>query len=92
MLISNIIFSVVFTLLIVLALKYTTDEYGELFHLKIIYIFLIFLVFLIPIVNVILAIVAIFIFSVGLFLGEIKLKFKSKIINKIINFLSKRRN
>lgn len=89
MLVFSIIFSFVFTLLIVLALKYTTDEYGEPFHIKIIHIFLIFLVFLIPGINIIFAIIAIVIFSVGLFLGDIKLKFKSKIINKIINFLNK---
>ena len=89
MLILNIIFSFIFTLLIVFALKYSTDEYDEPFHIKIIYIFLLFLIFLIPGINIIFAIIAIFIFSVGLFLGDIKLKFKSKIINKIINFLSK---
>ena len=85
----NIIFAFIFTLLIVLVLKYSTDEYGEPFHIKVIYIFLAFLFFLIPLANVIMATVIIFIFGVGLGLGEIKLNFKSKIINKIINFLSK---
>jgi hypothetical protein len=45
MLVFNIIFSFVFTLLIVLALKYTTNEYGEPFYIKIIHIFLLFLIF-----------------------------------------------
>jgi hypothetical protein len=85
----NIIFAFVFTLLMVLALKYSTNEYGEPFHIKVIYIFLSFLVFLIPLLNVMLAIVLIFIFSLGLVFEEIKLKPKSKIMNKIINFLSK---
>lgn len=89
MLVFNIIFSFVFTLLIVLALKYTTDEYGESFHIKIIHIFLLFLIFLIPGINIIFAIIVIAIFSAALFLGDIKVKFKSKIINKIINFLNK---
>lgn len=85
----NVIFAFVFTLLMVLVLKYSTNEYGEPFRIKIIYIFLSFLVFLIPLANVMIASILIFIFGVGLVLGEIKLNFKSKIINKIINFLSK---
>lgn len=89
MLIFNIIFSFVFTLLIVLVLKCSTNEYGEPFNIKVIYIFLAFFVFLIPILNVMLAIVLIFIFSLGLVFEEIKLKPKSKIMNKIINFLNK---
>lgn len=89
MIVFNIIFAFVFTLLMVLALKYSTNEYGEPFRIKIIYIFLSFLVFLIPLANVMIVSILIFIFGVGLVLGEIKLNFKSKIINKIINFLSK---
>lgn len=89
MIVFNIIFAFVFTLLMVLALKYSTNEYGEPFRIKIIYIFLLFLVFLIPILNIMLASILIFVFGVGLVFEEIKLNFKSKIINKIINFLSK---
>ena len=59
----NIIFAFIFTLLIVLVLKYSTDEYGEPFHIKVIYIFLAFLFFLIPLANVIMATVIIFIFG-----------------------------
>lgn len=89
MLVFSIIFSFIFTLLIVLVLKCSTNEYGEPFHIKVIYIFLAFFIFLIPGINIMFAIVLIFIFSLGLVFEEIKLKPKNKIMNKIINFLNK---
>lgn len=89
MIILSIIFAILFTLLVIWAVKNSTDEWGNPSHFKISYLIILFLILLIPILNFIIGMVLIVTYFVFLGFGEIKLKENKNWLTKIINFLNK---
>ena len=89
MIIFSIIFAPLFTLLTIWAIKNSTDEWGDPFKIKIIYIMILFFFLLIPVLNIMIAATMFILYCIGLAVDEIKPKRNNKLLNKILNFLNK---
>lgn len=89
MIIFSIIFAPIFTLLIVWAIKNSTDEWGDPLHFKISYLILLFLILLVPVLNFIIGMILVVTYFVFLGFGEIKLKENNNLLTKILKFLNK---
>lgn len=89
MIILSIIFAILFTFLIIWAVKNSTDEWGNPLHFKISYLILLFLILSVPVLNFIIGMILVVTYFVFLGFGEIKLKENNNLLTKILKFLNK---